>query len=120
MEKEDLNRIFSSNLLYWLEQRGKTQADLYKRMGVSSATASDWCNEKKMPRADKLVEISKWLMIELSDLITEKTCSDVSEFDRLLFRLKDDQEFLATVSALNQFDSEQYRKALDYIDLLKK
>lgn len=120
MSKEDINKIFSINLIYWLEQRGKTQADLYKKMGVSSATASDWCNGKKMPRADKLVEIGKWLMIELSDLITEKEHQSVTEFEKLLFRIKDDEHFQALVSDLNNFDNEQYKKAAEYIQLLKK
>lgn len=47
MDKNDINIIFSKKLVYWLERRGKTQADLYKMLGVSSATVSDWCNNKK-------------------------------------------------------------------------
>ncbi len=72
MEPKEINIIFSKNLKYWLQERGKTQADLYKKMNVSSAVASDWCNEKKIPRADKLVAIAKWLSIELSDLLENK------------------------------------------------
>lgn len=120
MNKEDINKIFSENLLYWLEQRGKTQADLYREMDVSSATASDWCNCKKMPRTDKLVAIAKWLMIELSDLITVKEKKEVSEIDKIIFRLKDDESFFKTVSELNKFDNELYQKVGEYIELLKK
>lgn len=47
MDTNDINIIFSNNLNYWLERRGKTQADLYKKLNVSSATASDWSNGKK-------------------------------------------------------------------------
>ncbi len=72
MEEKDLKRIFSKNLIYWLNERNKTQADLYKKMNVSSATASDWCNEKIIPRVDKLVIIADWLNIELSDLLENK------------------------------------------------
>ena len=72
MEDKELNRIFSKNLTYWLHEREKTQADLYKKMKVSSAVASDWCNEKKMPRIDKMVIIASWLSIELSDLLEDK------------------------------------------------
>ena len=32
MEDKELNKIFSKNLNYWLARRGKTQADLYKKM----------------------------------------------------------------------------------------
>lgn len=120
MGKEDVNKIFSENLLYWLEKRGKTQADLYKKMGVSSATASDWCNEKKMPRADKMVEIAHWLMIELTDLLEVKERKDISDFDKLLYRLREDEEFLTIVSDLNSFSPAQYEKVKEYIGLLKK
>lgn len=72
METKEINRIFSRNLTFWLAERGKTQADLYKKMNVSSAIASDWCNEKKIPRADKLVIIADWLSIEISDLLEDK------------------------------------------------
>ncbi len=76
--QKELKKIFSENLIYWLQKREKTQADLYKKMNVSSATASDWCNEKKIPRVDKLVIIAKWLNIELSDLLEKKKHNDVN------------------------------------------
>lgn len=76
--QKEINKIFSKNLTYWLQKREKTQADLYKKMNVSSATASDWCNEKKIPRVDKLVIIAKWLNIELSDLLENKGYKDVT------------------------------------------
>ena len=120
MGKEDLNKIFSDNLLYWLEQRGKSQADLYKKMGVSSATASDWCNYKKIPRTDKLIEIANWLMIEISDLLYPKERTEISDFDKLLYRIKDDTDFFNIVFDMHNFNEEQYQKAKDYIELLKK
>lgn len=83
METKDINKIFSKNLTYWLQQRDKTQADLYKKMNVSSATVSDWCNEKKIPRVDKLVTMASWLSVELSDLLEDKNktgCEKVSSF----------------------------------------
>ena len=120
MADESLNKIFSDNLNYWLFVRDKSQADLAKQMGVSSATSSDWCNEKKIPRTDKLVAISRWLMIELSDLIEDKQKKDISDLDRLLFRLKDDNNFFNLVSMLNNFDIDKYNKVSEYIELLNK
>lgn len=120
MTKDGMNKIFSDNLNYWLNERGKSQADLSKFMGVSTATTSDWCNEKKIPRTDKLVAIAKWLMIELSDLIENKKKKEVSEFDKLLYRLKDDEDFCNLIEKLNKFDLEKFNKVADYIDLLSK
>lgn len=119
MDNDELKKIFSSNLNYWLEFRGKTQADLYKMAGVSSATASDWCNSKKLPRTDKIFDIAQWLMIELSDLLTIKERNH-NEIDSLIYRIKDDEDFRNTVFDLYNFNLDQYKRAKDYIELLKK
>lgn len=95
--QKEINKIFSKNLTFWLQERGKAQADLYKKMNVSSATVSDWCNEKKIPRADKLVAIANWLNIELSDLLENKeyksTNFRVSELEKQIiisYRMADE------------------------------
>ena len=72
MTNDDFKRIFSKNLNRYLDENNKTQADLYKYMGVSSAVVSDWCNGKKLPRLDKIQSICNWLGIEKSDLLEEK------------------------------------------------
>ncbi|MBR6983884.1 MAG: helix-turn-helix domain-containing protein [Ruminococcus sp.] len=73
MADKELRELFASNLKYWLERRGKTQADLRRYMEVSSATASDWCNGRKIPRTDKINAICDWLEIDLDDLLTDKS-----------------------------------------------
>lgn len=118
MESEELRRIFSRNLIYWLEYRGKTQADLYKMAGVSSATASDWCNGKKIPRADKIVDIARWLMVELTDLMTE-TRNNYGELDKLIFKVKDDEEFQKFVFDILSLSKDDYEKVKEYVELLK-
>lgn len=118
MESEELRRIFSENLTYWLDYRGKTQADLYKMAGVSSATASDWCNGKKIPRADKIVDIARWLMIELTDLMTE-TRNDYGEVDKLIYMVKDSEEFRNLISDIASLNNGSYEKVREYVQLLK-
>lgn len=73
MSTEDFKKIFSENLTYYLDLKGKSQADLYRYMNVSSATASDWCNGKKLPRMDKIQSICNWLGIEKSNLLTPRS-----------------------------------------------
>ena len=68
---EKLKMTFGRNLKRLLAERDKTQAELCRRLKVSSATASDWANGKKIPRADKLQAICVWLNCELSDLLEE-------------------------------------------------
>ena len=77
MSEKELKEIFSANLKRLLLERDKSQADLRRYMGVSSATASDWCNGKKIPRADKLQAICIWLHCEMADLLGEYKNTDV-------------------------------------------
>ena len=63
--------IFSKNLNYYMNIRGKKQIDLCKYLKVSSATVSDWCNAKKMPKTERIGDIAKWLYIEVTDLFNE-------------------------------------------------
>lgn len=71
MSEKELKEIFSANLKRLLIEHDKSQADLRRYMGVSSATASDWCNGKKIPRADKLQSICTWLQCDMSELLGE-------------------------------------------------
>lgn len=68
-----LIEIFADNIQKIMKEKDKTQADLARYFKVSSATASDWYNGKKMPRADKLQSLANWLNVELSDLLQEKS-----------------------------------------------
>lgn len=74
---------------------------------------------KKIPRTDKIVDIARWLMIELGDLLYEGERKR-DEIDTLIYRLKDDKEFREIVSELNNFSPQNYQKVKDYIELLKK
>ncbi len=76
MADNELRELFSKNLRSWLDERGKTQADLRRYMNVSSATASDWCNGRKIPRTDKIQSICTWLGVELNDLLTDQNGQD--------------------------------------------
>ena len=70
---EKLKELFSKNLVNQLLAHGETQASMTRYMKISSATASDWCNGRKMPRVDKIQALCSWMGIELSDLLEEKS-----------------------------------------------
>lgn len=65
------NTVFSKNLRFYMDARGKKQADLCKYLNVSSATVSDWCNGKKMPQTQRIGDIAAWLNIQVTDLFDE-------------------------------------------------
>lgn len=69
--KDDFRACFARNLKFYMAREGKTQSDIAKRMGVSSTTASDWCNGHKVPRADKLQMLCDWLCITMTQLMDE-------------------------------------------------
>lgn len=87
MSDERSKEIFSRNLRRYMELKEKTQADMARDLHVSTATASDWCNRKKMPRSDKLVMISNWLGIDLSELMSEEEPKDIYYIDQETARI---------------------------------
>lgn len=80
MSEETLRNIFARNLRHYLEERGHNQSDLCKYMGVSSATASDWCNGRKMPRADKIQSMANWLNVSIGELMDEKSKDESTDY----------------------------------------
>lgn len=75
MPEQEFNKLFSKNLVFYLETRKKTQADLAKYMGVSTASVSNWCKGIKLPRMDKVDKMCSFLQIKRSDLMAEKNSS---------------------------------------------
>lgn len=62
--------IFRINLTKTMQERGISQTDLAEMIGVSSSTASDWCNGKKYPRPGKMQKIADYLHVSMSWLMT--------------------------------------------------
>lgn len=72
MADEELRRIFARNLNNFLALNGYKQADLARRMQVSTATTAKWCTGQTMPRIDRIQSICNWLGIEKEDLLNER------------------------------------------------
>ena len=129
MNNEKLNELFSKNLKKWLSINGKTQADLVRYIHVSSATVSDWCNGRKMPRADKLQIICSWLGITMSDLMEEneevpKTGQQTGyyfdeETAKLAQELKDNPELRILLDASRGTTPEEMRAIAAMIKTMK-
>ncbi len=64
--------VFSKNLRYYMESRGKTQKELAEIVGVSAPTVNEWLKGKKFPRIDKIELMSNYFGILKSDLIEDK------------------------------------------------
>lgn len=86
---DEIKRKFAENLRKYLELSDKSQADLRRYMGVSSASVSDWCNAKKMPSTPKLYKIAAWLGIDVDVLLGDKEPDDsyyLDDYSRDLVR----------------------------------
>ncbi len=119
MEENEIKKIFSKNLAFWLNERNKTQADLYKQIKVSSATASDWCNEKIIPRVDKSVVIAEWLNIEFSDLLEDKKRNRSAEKDS--FRLSDlEKEVIQKFRLLTDKKRKMFLRSLEITEKMQE
>ena len=64
--------IFSANLKRYMEQTGKTRADICNALGFKYSTFTDWVNGNKYPRIDKIEMLANYFGIEKSDLIERK------------------------------------------------
>lgn len=71
MTESNARKIFGRNLTDILYEKRISQKELGRYMGVSSATTSDWCSGKKMPRIDKLTSICNYLHVTMTDLVEE-------------------------------------------------
>lgn len=106
MSESEFNRIFSQNLKYYLELRGKTQAELAKYVGVSTAAVNTWCQGVKNPRMDKTDKICAFLNCKRSDLMEDHS-DPADESVRYYF----DDETAAMAQTL--FEDENYRMLFD-------
>lgn len=103
------NAVFARNLRKYMERSGKTQRDLAEIVGVSSATMSDWLNEKKYPRIDKIEILANYFQILKSDLIEEKLTpekeKDADFLADVIVRMRTDAGYGDLVKFLYKFDS---------------
>lgn len=71
MSEQEFNKLFSKNLNFYLNKYELTQADLAKRLNVSTASVSNWCRGIKTPRIDKVDAMCEIFHINRSDLMTD-------------------------------------------------
>lgn len=119
----EIKRKFSENLRKYLELSDKTQADLRRYMGVSSASVSDWCNAKKMPSTPKLYKIAAWLGIDVDVLLGDKEPDDsyyLDDFSRDLVRfLHSNPEYRTAFSATRDVKPEDLGTVVTILDKFK-
>lgn len=126
MSEEEIRKIFSRNLTYYLGINGKNQKDLVEYMKVSSSTASNWCTGQKLPRMDKIQSISNWLGIQNSDLLEVKsntinnTYQIDGELNDLLLFIQENPEYKAVFEATKSIQKEDLPFVIQMLERLHK
>ena len=82
-------KVFSKNLNYYMNLRGKTQTDIIDDLEINKSAISSWCLGTRLPRMNKVEMLAKYLNINVSDLI-EGSCEDNNYFE---FISEDDAMF---------------------------
>lgn len=76
MSENDFNKLFSKNLKMYMELNNINQAELARRLNVSTAAVNTWCNGLKSPRMDKVDSMCSIFGCRRSDLIEDKNISE--------------------------------------------
>lgn len=117
-QKVDSRNIFASNLRLFVAQAGKTRREVSDAIGVSYSTFSDWCNEKKYPRIEKLEALAKYFGVSVPELVgqqkdsihqKESTQIGKDKVLDIILRLHTDAEFLEIVEKMNALDNEKLK-----------
>lgn len=69
------NQVFSRNLSAKIKEKGVTQRELAKILGVSEPTVHDWVKGKFYPRINKIELLARYFGCDKSDLIEERETS---------------------------------------------
>lgn len=62
---------FAEMLKYYLMLNEKTQKDLCDDLGYDKSTVSSWCSGNRVPKIDVIIDIAKYLHVNVGDLIED-------------------------------------------------
>lgn len=119
------NDVFANNLKYYLAEAGLSQAELSRRMGVSTATVSDWCNGNKTPgNMEMFNKLAAVLGIQLADLLESEDMRGQREQNRRVMRyaalLAHDEMLQTAVELLRRVPAEELPKVIEMIKIFAR
>lgn len=119
------NDVFVKNLRFYLSSRSLSQAELSRRMGVSTATVSDWCNGHKMPgNMQTFQKLADVLGIELADLLEDESTRGRREQNRrvMLYAaiLSEDTMLQTAMDLLRRVPAEDLPRVIEMIKIFAK
>ena len=70
MSDDELKKVFSSNIAYFISMSGKQQKEVAKDLGIAPTTFNTWCCGKILPSLPKLQAIASYFGCSVEDLLT--------------------------------------------------
>ena len=62
-DDEKYKKIFSKNLNYYMNLKGKTQTDIINDLDINKSAISSWCNGSRLPRMNKVELLANYLIL---------------------------------------------------------
>ena len=100
---------FAEMLRYYLVINNKTQKDLVKDLGYDKSTVSSWCSGNRVPKIDVIIDIAKYLNVNVGDLIEDNRNNDT-------YYLNDDAKQIAQFL----YENPDYKVLFDASRKVKK
>lgn len=111
--KNNIRKVFSKNLKQALADKGKTQIELAKYVGVSEPAVTNWVQGIKLPRMDKVDKICEFLNIKRSDLLDESKPKSLQDLDTTGINR------IAAKYVGEEFTEEALEEIQNFIDFVK-
>lgn len=111
MAKDKQQKIFTSNLNYYLQKVDKTQREVANKVGVSPQTFNTWCQGIAIPRMGKIQALADYFKIKKSDLIEEH---DPDKQIQLEISASMSEILNLLLSSLEQLNEEGQEKIIEY------
>ena len=126
MSDAEQKRIFSINLLKYIENSGKQQKDVAIELDINPPTFNTWCTGKSIPPVSTIQKIAEYFNVGISNLVDEKPDdSQQSHYldddtAKMAQELKDNKELKLLFDASRDASPEDLKQTADYLMFLKK
>lgn len=120
----NVRKNFQRNLNRLMEENDISQADLVSKLKVSSATASDWCTGKKVPKMDRIEEVASLLGVTSSDMLADEGDAEHCYLHQKTRETADEihknKELGLLFDAARNVDAEDLKTVAELLKSLKK
>lgn len=104
-QANDEKNVFAKNLSRLISEKGITQVELGKQLGIGKTTINTWCTGYAVPSIEKMKKIADYFEISTSDLLNDDDEDDICN------------EFMKICTYFNMTNDEFCNIAIDYFQM---